>query len=378
MRVDEIRWDNLTRLLEQVFVEKEVPRSALAKKVGVRNSTLSYLLDSLKKLGMVKVKNIPSGRGRPNQWISLDPEYGNVMGIKIGRESLKATVFDFSLSEVETIVIPFDGIEDLGSHITQELRKLFLNYRPLTLGFAISGTIDLKKGEIFDSPILKLKEFKFQEALKSRGIDFLLCNDVDALHVGQMLESGIFDRPSLTVTFGVGIGASFFDGEDILTSGDGKTIFELGHMTYDPEGEPCYCGRRGCLETVASEYSLIDDRPPIKEFIEHFGEYREIITQIRKLAARGENRENYQPVLKKLSQSIANISLLLRPSLVWIGGEGLVSNWIFEDIKAEMIAQIPEDWGYFPEVRKIGSAQGWQRGAAFLALRHYIRKKLKK
>ena len=377
MRVDEIRWDNLTRLLEQVFIEKEVSRKALSGKVGVRNSTLSYLLGSLKEFGMVKIKNVSYGRGRPNQMISLNPEYGNVMGIKIGRESLSATVFDFSLSEVESIVIPFDGTDNLEEDIIQEIQKLILNHRPLTLGFAVSGTIDLKEKEVFSSPILNLREFKLQEMLKTRGLDFLLFNDVDALHVGQMVESGVFDRTSLTVTFGIGIGASFFDGEDILTSGDGKSIFELGHMAYDPDGEPCYCGRRGCLETVASEYSLIAERPSIKMFVENFGNYREEIKKIRTAAKSGKKKNVYKPVLKKLGRAISNILLLLRPSLVWIGGEGLVSNWIFEEIKAEILAQIPEEWGYLPEVKKIKSVQGWQRGAAFLALRHFIRNKLK-
>ncbi|OAA30143.1 hypothetical protein AT15_01095 [Kosmotoga arenicorallina S304] len=375
--MDEIRWDNLTRLLEQVFIEKEVSRKTLSKKVGVRNSTLSYLLRSLIRFGMVNIKNVSYGRGRPNQMISLNPQYGNVMGIKIGRESLNATVFDFSLSEVESIVIPFDNTDNLEKNIVREMQNLILNYRPLTMGFAVSGTVDLKEKEIFSSPILNLKEFDLKEVLKARGLDFLIFNDVDALHVGQMVESGIFDRTSLTVTFGVGIGASFFDGEDILTSGDGKSTFELGHMTADPDGAPCYCGRKGCIETVASEYSLIGNKPSIKEFVEKFGDYREEIKEIRSAAKAGKGRGLYKPVLRKLGCAISDISLLLRPSLIWIGGEGLVSKWIFDEIKSEILAQIPEGWGYLPEIRLVKSVQGWQRGAAFLALRHYIREKLK-
>ena len=59
------------------------------------------------------------------------------------------------------------------------------------------------------------------------------------------------------IRVGRGIGAGLIlNGE--LFHGDGFGAGEIGHVTVDPEGEPCRCGRRGCLETVASTRAMLE------------------------------------------------------------------------------------------------------------------------
>ncbi len=55
----------------------------------------------------------------------------------------------------------------------------------------------------------------------------------------------------------MGIGAGLvLDGE--LFEGDRFGAGEIGHTVVDPAGRPCRCGRRGCLETVASARAVLD------------------------------------------------------------------------------------------------------------------------
>jgi predicted NBD/HSP70 family sugar kinase len=59
----------------------------------------------------------------------------------------------------------------------------------------------------------------------------------------------------LALTVGQGVGAGVMvDGARVRGAGDAAG--ELGHVTVIDDGEPCACGRRGCLETVLSVPAL--------------------------------------------------------------------------------------------------------------------------
>lgn len=71
-------------------------------------------------------------------------------------------------------------------------------------------------------------------------------------------------RSMVLITIGTGLGSGLvLDGR--LWSGAGGFAAEFGHITVDPEGLPCPCGNRGCLEQYASAAALSrfgGGRPP--------------------------------------------------------------------------------------------------------------------
>jgi glucokinase-like ROK family protein len=67
------------------------------------------------------------------------------------------------------------------------------------------------------------------------------------------LAAGRKDVLVLLMDWGIGLGI-IMDGK--LQGGISGLSGEIGHMTLIPDGELCYCGKRGCLETVASGHAL--------------------------------------------------------------------------------------------------------------------------
>jgi len=378
VKIEEIRWDNLTKLLDFLYAGKHVLRKELTEKMKIRNSTLSYLLSELTKLEMVKIEKIVGGRGRPNHVISLNPAHGTVFGVKLGRESLRAIVFDFSLKKIDSVEYPLHEIGKSIPGVMNELKKVVERYKPVGAGFAVSGTVDLKSKRIIKSPILNLRNFDFGPFISEMSLpEFVMCNDVDALHIGQIVESGIINKASLTISFGVGIGASYYDGQDLFVGSDGKTAFEFGHHGVDPDGEKCYCGRIGCLETVASEYVLVKEKAGnIANFVANFDLFRPVINEFRERAKKERLRE-YEGIIKSLSYYLSNLVLSLRPTILWIGGEGIVSEWIFNDIVRSIKFNLEDGWEIKPEIMRITDPESWEKGAAFLLLRKYISSKIK-
>lgn len=380
MRIEEIRWDNLTKLLELLLVRKRTPRKAIVKTLNIRNSTLTYLAGELNKHNMVKIEREVSGRGRPRHYISLNDNYGNFFGVKIGRESVKISVFTFSLKKIKesTIALEYPFTKNL-EKIKNVMTELVKKYKPLSMGIAISGTVDINDCSITTSPILGTNESNFEEIIKKHNCEVVLCNDVDALNIGQLVKTGRIEESSLTITFGIGIGASYYDSVDILLGSDGKSALEFGHSRVDYKGEKCYCGGTGCLETVASEYCLVKDKAKnINNFVRNFEHYKDRLNEIRESAKHNSIDEKYNEILDRLSYHVSSLSLLLRPDIIWIGGEGVVNKWIFLKIKNGINKYLGASyWKLNPEINQISLPDIWERGAAFLALRKYVRSALK-
>lgn len=83
-------------------------------------------------------------------------------------------------------------------------------------------------------------------------------NDANAAVVGERQFRDDSGPNLLLVKVGLGVGAGLvLDGH--LIEGDGSAAGEIGHVVVDPDGEPCACGNRGCLETVVAG-SLLRER----------------------------------------------------------------------------------------------------------------------
>jgi predicted NBD/HSP70 family sugar kinase len=85
------------------------------------------------------------------------------------------------------------------------------------------------------------------------GVPVLVENDVNAATLGAVALSGADDLVYLSIGTGLAAGL-VLDGR--LRRGDHGAAGEVGHVPVDPSGQPCSCGQRGCLETVASGTAL--------------------------------------------------------------------------------------------------------------------------
>jgi glucokinase len=87
---------------------------------------------------------------------------------------------------------------------------------------------------------------------KHYGVPAALTNDANAAALGEM-QFGVAKgmKNFLVVTLGTGLGSGFVVNGDIMYGADGFAG-ELGHVTVNPEGRMCGCGKVGCLETYVS------------------------------------------------------------------------------------------------------------------------------
>jgi glucokinase len=171
------------------------------------------------------------------------------VGVDVGGTRIKAVrlVEDqvVDRSEVETPRTP-DGIVAAVAALSAALGE------GLPLGVGLAGLVDVREGKLVWGPHLPGEDVAVADPLRrSLGVAVTVDNDANlaALAESRMGVAAGLD-PMIMLTLGTGIGMGIII-SDRIYRGRGFAG-EVGHVTVEPDGQPCACGRRGCWETRVS------------------------------------------------------------------------------------------------------------------------------
>ncbi len=125
------------------------------------------------------------------------------------------------------------------------------------VGVGVAGLVAWPSGVFVWGPHVASSNVPLRANLEAAlEVPVVVDNDANAAAWGELnLGSGRGHRNLLLVTLGTGIGGALII-EGRIHRG-GSFAGEIGHITYEPGGLPCDCGKRGCWETVASGPALV-------------------------------------------------------------------------------------------------------------------------
>ncbi len=126
------------------------------------------------------------------------------------------------------------------------------------VGIAVPGFILMEKGVIVGSNNLpEFEGFPVRDVIEQKlKTSIILENDANAAALGEKwIGAGKDVNDLVLLTLGTGIGGGIISGGKVLHGYLGMAG-ELGHMTVVPNGNPCGCGNRGCLEKHASATAI--------------------------------------------------------------------------------------------------------------------------
>lgn len=124
----------------------------------------------------------------------------------------------------------------------------------LGLGAGAPGPLDPRTGVVFEPPNLEgWRDVPLAELLQeATHIRAFVENDANAAAFGEAwVGAGADVRDLVYITVSTGIGGGLIFGGELYHGASG-TAGEIGHMTIEPDGPTCTCGRRGHLEILAS------------------------------------------------------------------------------------------------------------------------------
>jgi glucokinase len=144
--------------------------------------------------------------------------------------------------------------------MTEEMRDKFQGTAELRgIGVGVPGLIDIESGRLVESPNLPgWSDFDVKGEIEGRlGTAVILENDANVAALGeQWLGAGRNAESMCMYTLGTGVGGGLIlDGK--LWRGWNGMAGEIGHCNVYPDGHPCKCGSRGCLEQYASATAVV-------------------------------------------------------------------------------------------------------------------------
>lgn len=182
-------------------------------------------------------------------------------------------------------------------------------------GIGVPGTVDRKNGVVRYSNNIKWEDVDIAKEMGAcLPIPIYIANDADCAALGEAAAgAGRGCEDVILFTLGTGVGGGvILDGS--IYEGSGISGSELGHMVIVENGEPCTCGRRGCLEAYASVPALI------REALAATGKE---LTPEEIFAAAKEDpavKEVVDTYIRRLGTGIVNAVNIFRPRLVLLGG----------------------------------------------------------
>lgn len=126
------------------------------------------------------------------------------------------------------------------------------------VGIGVPGFIDMKAGVIAgwaQNPSFNGYPMR-QRIEQALGTKVILENDANSAALGETwMGAGRGVEDLVLLTLGTGIGGGIIIGGKVLHGAQGMAA-ELGHITVSPNGYPCGCGNRGCVEKHASATAI--------------------------------------------------------------------------------------------------------------------------
>ena len=244
-------------------------RAELASATGISRTTVSDLAAALLGRGEIVVAGGGAAkptrrRGRPAERLALNPAAGQLLGVDFGHQRVHAVIVDKAHDIVASAGHPYDP----DSGWTERVPVAFALIQRLAEGDDVDLSALQGVGIGFPGPFSpgmpdpaaaensggtasasKYVVHAFTERFHARVI---LDNNTRFAGLAEAIWGGTADVRNILyarLSHGVG-GGLVVDGR--LVTGAAGFAGELGHVSVRPDGRTCRCGKRGCLETIAS------------------------------------------------------------------------------------------------------------------------------
>lgn len=246
-----------------------ISRVELAEASGLTQASISTIVRRLLDEGLVReTGRAASTGGKPRTMIEVNPRAVYGMGVQIGSDSLTFVVTDLRGGVVGRLQI------DAGAAASDDVTAAAVR---IVDGFHdVVGSLGLASGAVAGLAVVgpratlahgvrtgpRSSESALHAGLHAAvalrlGLPVVVDNDAAAAALGEFWSRQVPRTETFACVYlGTGVGAGVvLDGA--LHRGTSSGAGELGHVSIDLDGEPCYCGNRGCLELAASPAAVV-------------------------------------------------------------------------------------------------------------------------
>jgi glucokinase len=240
------------------------------------------------------------------------------------------------------------------------IQRLSEGREVVAAGVAAAGFIDAEQSTVYYAPNINWRPEPFRDQLRARvDLDVTIDNDANAAGWAEFRFGVARNAHHMTMlTIGTGVGGAVVTDDRLLRGGFG-TAGELGHLRVVPDGLPCGCGARGCIEQYGSGRALlrmaneIADAGGIGLGLAHAREREGALTGGILADLITQHDPGAVHALRQLGgwlgQACASLSAVLDPELfVFGGGVAIAGDLLLDPVRESYLAHLPAR-GFHPE-----------------------------
>src|SRR5476651_2072737 len=366
------------QILGAIAASDGLSRTDLVQLSGMSKAAVSGVVREMIDAGFLfEAETVPgAGQGRPSVRLLVHPDGAYFAGVSLLQNPAHMVLINLHGEILSRVTFPLSNIpQQLAEDIAAALPALLEHHagaseKLLGLGVTLSGFIDAHQSTCVQSALLGWRDVPLAALVsETTGMNVAIENDAKALAVSEKRFGQARDLSSFTlVSHGAGIGSAHFIAGQLhrgLHGGAG----EIAHCTLELNGSPCRCGKRGCLDTLASLNA-------IAEMAKAEGLEATTIGALEQQAMQGQTAAIR--ILHRAGSALGlAVSLLIQindPDLILIAHQdadfsGLFGTVVHQSIEANVL---PGNAGKTPVRTFTLNDDTWARAAASIAAHRFL------
>ncbi|GAB3758529.1 ROK family transcriptional regulator [Microlunatus parietis] len=334
-----MRRDHEERVIAALRDLGPLSRAELAQRVGISRTTMSDITNHLLNRAMIVTYEPsaesesdgpapgsgPSRRGRPASRLALNPRAGQLLGIDFGHRRVHVVVVDAAHRMVASEIRRYPSDSDWPTRVAEVLELLrqlgrradveLSGLSGIGVGFPGPFSPRMPTFDSDDHPETTPSEFVRNRLRDHYPVPIMIDNNTRLAGLAEAVWGGAETDHLVYVRLSDGIGGGLVIGGRLVTGADGFAG-ELGHVSVRLDGPDCRCGKRGCLETIASVPAILARCQELGARVTSLSELRTAVERADPLVDR---------VLRDagdaLGRVLGTMAVTLNPSEIVVGGE---------------------------------------------------------
>ena len=270
---NQIKQNNRSLIYHYIYDNKKVSQQDISYELHLSRPTVAANLSFMEENGLIRKDGQIDTEfvGRKAAAYSIVPDYRVSIGVEILKKELKMIAVNLYGEKISRTVsaIPFEYHDSYFQTVCHQILE-FKNSLSLTdeqvlgVGFAMQGLTTPDKQTVLYGEILSCTGLSITDFSKFLPFPCCFIHDADSAAISELWVS-----PELTDAFYLSLskhlGAAIISKGTILSGKHGHSS-TIEHIQMQPNGSRCYCGKKGCMETLLSMTSLLEENETPEDF----------------------------------------------------------------------------------------------------------------
>lgn len=257
--ITSIKKENLQRIYHLIYDLKNVSKQDIATHLNLSLPTISQNLIDLENRKIIKREGFfKSTGGRKATVYQINTTYRYSISLNITKKNISVALVNLydQIIQKEKYIIPFKNDDSYFNQLINIIQIFMQNIdlkQILGMGIAIQGLVSLDGSQVTYGEVLGCTGLDIECFKRHFPFPVYFIHDIEANALSHLWHNKGEDFIYLSLNDNLG-GALVLN--NTIYKGRHFPSGVIEHLTVYPDGEPCYCGKKGCLEAYCSKDAL--------------------------------------------------------------------------------------------------------------------------